>query len=49
MGKPRTPIDNCPHEMIWDEIAQEEYCRFCGLINKEEPGGWLEPNDDSNL
>lgn len=49
MGKPRIPIDNCPHEMVWDEVAQEEYCRFCGLIIKEEPGGWIEPNDDSNL
>jgi len=35
--------------MIWDEVAEEEYCRFCGLVIKEEPGGWIEPNDDSNL
>lgn len=46
--KPRIPIDNCPHEFAWDDVAEEEYCVHCGLVNKEEKGGWLEPDDDDN-
>lgn len=40
MKSTRIPIDNCPHEFVYDDIADEDYCRFCGLVEKSDNGGW---------
>lgn len=39
---PKIPIDNCPHEFEWDDIAQEEYCKFCGFVPDKPEGGWVD-------
>lgn len=46
--KPRVPIDNCPHEFAHDDVADEDYCIHCGLVEKPEPSGWIEPTDDND-
>ena len=47
--RPRVPIDNCPHENIeHDEVAGEDYCVDCGLVFKEEPGGWFDAQDSDD-
>lgn len=44
--KPRTPIDNCPHDQVeYDEVVDEEYCVACGYIFKQDPGGWIDVNN----
>lgn len=42
MKSTRIPIDDCPHEYLWDEIAEEEYCKFCGCVPEQLKGGWID-------
>ena len=43
--RPRIPIDDCDHKFEYDEVAEEDYCVYCGLVIKDENEGWVEPND----
>lgn len=42
------PIDNCPHDFEWDDVAQEEYCKHCGFVPKQESGGWNDAFEDNS-
>lgn len=43
MGTPRQPIDNCPHEFEYDEVAEEDYCIYCGWVPDKDEDGWQDP------